>query len=118
MVITGAAEIITVVESSIVRKGNTATILCKAIGYPPPSITWSRTNETLSDRVSVSDSVSVPTGNGNVTSVNVNLIITAASREDTGVYTCSANNSIGSDNRNVSITVQCKVFVMLHVVII
>jgi len=56
----------------------------------------------------VSDSVSVPTGNGNVTRVSVNLMIPNASREDTGVYTCSANNSIGSDNRSVSITVQCK----------
>ena len=56
----------------------------------------------------MSDSVSVPTGNGNVTRVSVNLTITNASREDTGVYRCSANNSIGSDNRNVSITVQCE----------
>ena len=55
----------------------------------------------------MSDSVSVPTGNGNVTRVSVNLTITNASREDTGMYTCSANNSIGSDNRNVIITVQC-----------
>ena len=59
-------------------------------------------------RVSVCDSVSVPTGNGNVTRVSVNLKITNASREDTGVYVCSANNTISSDNRNASIIVQCK----------
>ena len=56
----------------------------------------------------MSESISVPTGYGNVTSVSVNLTITNAYREDTGVYTCSANNSIGSDNKNVIITVQCK----------
>jgi len=56
----------------------------------------------------VSDSVSALTGNGNVTRVSVNLTITNASREDMGVYTCSANNSIGSDNRNVNVTVQCE----------
>ena len=50
---------------------------------------------------------SVPTGNGNVTRVSVNLTITNAHREDTGVYTCSANNSIGSDSSTVIITVQC-----------
>ena len=94
-------------NSTIVSEGNTTTITCETFGYPPPTIVWSRTNGTLSDRVSVSDSVSVLTGNGNVTRVSVNLRITNASREDTGVYTCSANNSIGSDNRNVSITVQC-----------
>ena len=63
---------------------------------------------TLSDRVSVSDSVSIPTGYGNITRVSVNLIITNASREDTGVYSCSATNSVGRDNRSVKITVQCK----------
>ena len=61
----------------------------------------------------MSDSVSVPTGNGNVTRVSVNLTITNAYREDTGVYTCSANNSIGSDKRNVSITIQCKYMYVL-----
>ena len=69
---------------------------------------WNKIDENLSVRVSVSESISVPTGYGNVTSVSVNLTITNAYREDTGVYTCSANNSIGSDNKNVIITVQCK----------
>ena len=57
----------------------------------------------------MSDSVSVPTGYGNVTRVSVNLTITNASREDTGVYTCSASNSIESDAKDVSIAVQCKI---------
>jgi len=87
---------------------------CEAIGYPPPTIVWSRSNGALSDRISVSDSVSVPIGNGNVTRVSVNLTITNASREDTGVHTCSANNSIGSDNKSVSITVQCKFILNVH----
>ena len=59
----------------------------------------------------MSDSVSVPTGYGNVTRVSVNLTITNASREDTGVYICSANNSVGSDNESINITVQCKFIV-------
>ena len=56
----------------------------------------------------MSDSVSVPTGYGNVTRVSVNLTMTNTSREDTGVYMCSANNSVGSDNMSINITVQCK----------
>ena len=104
----GIAEIITVFADVIIQEGNTTTITCEAFGYPPPTVVWNRINGILSDRVSVSDSVSVPTGYGNVTSVSVNLTITNASRGDTGVYTCSANNSIGSDSSNVSITVQCK----------
>ena len=105
-------EIVTVFESIITNEGNTTTILCEAIGYPPPTIVWSTSNEDLSDGVTVSDSVSVPTGYGNVTRVSVSLILTTALREDTGDYICSANNSIGNDERNVSITVQCKLFVI------
>ena len=101
-------------NDTIVREGNTTTITCEAFGYPPPTVVWNRINGILSDRVSVSDSVSVPTGYGNVTRVSVNLTITNASREDTGVYTCSANNSIGSDSSNVTITVQCKMVVCLY----
>ena len=56
----------------------------------------------------MNDSVGVPTGYGNVTIVTVNLTITNASREDTGVYTCFANNTVGTDERNVNIVVQCK----------
>ena len=56
----------------------------------------------------MSDRVSVPTKYGNVTRVSVNLTIANTYREDTGVYTCSANNSVGSDNSNASIIVQCK----------
>ena len=92
----------------IITERDDITITCESVGYPPPTVEWNRINGILSDRVSVSDSVSVPTGYGNVTRVSVNLTITNAYREDTGVYTCSASNFIGSDNKNISVTVQCK----------
>ena len=56
----------------------------------------------------MSDSISVLTGYGNVTRVSVNLTITNASREDTGVYMCSANNSIGNDTKSIINIVQCE----------
>ena len=47
----------------------------------------------------------------------MNLTILNASREDTGVYTCSANNSIGGDNKIISITIQCKVVhIIKHII--
>ena len=101
-------------NDTIVREGDTTTITCEALGYPSPTIVWNRIDGNLSDRVSLSDSVSVPTGYGNVTRVSVNLTITNAYREDTGVYRCSANNSIGSDKRNVNITVQCKFMLVVY----
>ena len=69
---------------------------------------WSRLEESLSNGVFVSDSISIPTGYGNVTRVSVTLTILTASREDTGEYMCSASNEIGSDYSNVSIIVECK----------
>ena len=92
----------------ITGEGNTTTITCEALGYPQPTVVWSRTNGTLDDRVSVSDSVSVPTEYGNITRASVNLTITNASREDTGVYTCSTNNNVGNDSKSINITVQCE----------
>ena len=100
--------IISPFDDAVVREGSTTTITCETFGYPPPTIVWSRLDGNLSDRVSVSDSVSVPTGYGNETRVSVNLTITNAFREDTGEYMCSANNSINIKERNVSVTVQCK----------
>ena len=103
---------VSALNNTVVKEGDTTTITCEASGYPPPTIVWNRIDGNLSDRVSVSDSVSVPTGNGNVTRVSVNLTITNAYREDTGVYTCSANNSIGSDSRSINVTIQCKFLVI------
>ena len=107
----------TVFNNLTTQEGNATIVTCEAFGYPPPTVVWNRNNGILSDRVSVSDSVSVPTGYGNVTRVSVNLTITNASREDTGVYTCSVNNSIGSDNKDLSITVQCKFWLLIVVCI-
>ena len=108
------AEIVTMFSSEIVREGSTTTITCEALGYPLPAVEWNRIDENLSDRVSVSDSVSVLTGYGNVTRVSVNLTITNAYREDTGVYTCSANNIVGSDNRNINIIVQREICCVVY----
>ena len=94
----------------MITEGDNAKIICEAIGYPPPTIMWSSTNGILSDRVSVSDNISVLIGNGNVMSVSVNLTLTNANREDTGLYECFASNGAGSDVKNTSVTVQCKLY--------
>ena len=99
--------IVSPLHNTVVREGNTTTVTCEAIGYPSP-VVWSRTNGTLSDRVSISSNIIIPNEYGDVRRVSVNLTVTNASREDTGVYMCSANNSVGSDTKNINIIVQCK----------
>lgn len=77
------------------------------MGNPLPTVTWSRTNGVL-----VGDSVADFIENQNASKVSRNLTIINASRDDTGVYTCSANNSVGSVSSNGSITVQCKLVLL------
>ena len=83
---------------------------CTATGYPVPTVEWQNSDgSSLSNNRLMSGSpVNMPTGVGNVTSVSVELMVTGAMRVDTGMYKCSANNSVSSTTRNISITVQCK----------
>ena len=93
----------------VTNEGNDIMITCEviSIGDPLPTVLWSKNDGILSDRVSVSESISVPTGSENVSITSVNLTITNPSREDNGVYRCFTNNSIGSDSKDVRIAVQC-----------
>ena len=99
-------------NGTVIDEGINITFTCESTGIPLPTITWSKDNETLNDRVFVSDSVIGLVVNRNVTRVSVNLTITNTSREDTGVYVCSATNHVGSDSSNVSIIVQCKLLLL------
>ena len=65
------------------------TLLCNATGNPQPDITW--------------------TIYGIVLSTSETLYLTNLRREDNGaVYSCIANNSLGFDTVNASITVLCE----------
>ena len=83
--------------SIVIHEGMSRTFACKATGYPIPTITWHRVSEPSTDGVSMSENITGGSGS------TADLVIRNASREDTGVYTCIANNSIGSDSRSISI---------------
>ena len=96
-----------------ITEGSNASITCTATGYPAPTIVWQNSDgSSLSNNRLVSGSpVNISsTGVGNVTSVSVELMVIGAMRVDTGMYICSANNSVSSIviTRNINITVQCK----------
>ena len=81
-----------------INEGINRNFTCGATGYPIPTVMWYRTNGSFNDGVSMSKSI--PTENASVVAY---LTITNASRENTGVYTCTANNSIGIDSRSIRI---------------
>ena len=92
-------------------EGSNASITCTATGYPVPTVIWQNSDgSSLSNSRLISGSpVNISsTGVGNVTSVSVELMVIGAMRVDTGMYRCSANNSVSNTTRNISITVQCK----------
>ena len=92
-----------------ITEGGDGSITCTATGYPVPTVVWQNSNgSSLSNNRLVSGSpVISSTGVGNVTSVSVELLVIGAMRVDTGMYRCSANNSVSSTTRIITITVQC-----------
>ena len=98
-------------QQFIITEGSNGSTTCTATGYPVPTVEWQNNDgSSLSNNKLVSGSpVNISsTGIGNVTSVSVELMVIGAMRVDTGMYRCSANNSVNSITRNITITVQCK----------
>ena len=95
-----------------IYEGTNTSITCTATGYPVPTVVWQNSDgSSLSNNRLVSGSpVISSTGVGNVSSVSVELMVIGAMRVDTGMYTCSANNSVSSTTMNINITIQCKLW--------
>ena len=93
-----------------ITEGSNGSITCTATGYPVPTVVWQNSDgSSLSNNRLVSgDPVISSTGVGNVSSVSVELMVIGAMRVDTGMYRCSANNSVSNTTSNITITVQCK----------
>ena len=102
-----------------ITKGNNGSIICTATGYPEPTVVWQNSDgSSLSNnRLASGSPMNISsTGVGNVTSVSVELMVIGAMRVDTGMYRCSASNSVNSTTRNINITVRCKLQLMtMHV---
>ena len=97
-------------QEFIITEGSNGSITCTATGYTVPTVVWQNSDgSSLSNNRLVSGSpVISSTGVGNVSSVSVELMVIGAMRVDSGMYRCSANNSVSSTTRNITITVQGK----------
>ena len=106
-----AAEIIEPLEdvTEHIDEGNNVTLRCIGVGHPPPLVQWSKINGSLSD-TALSTRMSMSTNEGNVTRVTLDLLLTKVSREDTGIYVCSASNLLNNVTRRVTLVVQCRYF--------
>ena len=90
-----------------IEEGENITLRCIGAGYPPPLVQWSKLNGSLSDRVS-STNMSMPTNEGNVTRVTVDLIFTGAYKEDAGVYECLVSSLLNNVTKTITLMIQSK----------
>ena len=82
------------------NESETAILKCTAAGNPPPKVTWTKLNFSL------------PAGRY-VIEPSGALIVKDVMPGDDGVYSCRAENLLGSVNATAKLTVQCKLFNML-----
>ena len=80
-----------------VNEGQTAFLKCKADGHPPPHVTWSKDNSSLPDGRHVVESSGA-------------LVVKNLKSEDDGVYSCTAENLLGSVSASAKLTVQCEFY--------
>ncbi|XP_037535174.1 leucine-rich repeats and immunoglobulin-like domains protein 1 [Nematolebias whitei] len=74
--------------------GDTVALQCKALGSPPPRITWLRNDQPLR-----------PSDRHHFTPGNQLLIISSASLEDAGRYTCLMSNTLGTERAHSQLVV-------------
>ena len=77
------------------NESQTAILKCTAHGNPTPKVTWSKLNSSL------------PAGR-HVIEPSGALIVKDVRPGDDGVYSCRAENLLGSVNATAKLTVQCK----------
>ena len=77
---------------TVVNESIDAKLFCNVTGSPVPSIKWIRRS----------------TGEVTIASNNNALVFAAINRNESGIYQCIANNSIGSHSKNCTVDVHCK----------
>ncbi|XP_040889228.1 leucine-rich repeats and immunoglobulin-like domains protein 1 [Toxotes jaculatrix] len=81
-------------EDRSVVVGDTVALQCKALGSPPPRITWLRNDQPLR-----------PSDRHYFTTGNQLLVIGSASLEDAGRYTCLMSNTLGTERAHSQLVV-------------
>ncbi|KAK5872888.1 hypothetical protein PBY51_013546 [Eleginops maclovinus] len=81
-------------EDRSVVVGDTVALQCKALGSPPPRITWLRNDQPLR-----------PSDRHHFTPGNQLLVIGAAALDDAGRYTCLMSNTLGTERAHSQLVV-------------
>ncbi|KAG8187488.1 hypothetical protein JTE90_027213 [Oedothorax gibbosus] len=94
-------------HAEIVKKGDDAKLSCQAYGERPLNILWTKDRQPLNAKAMTRyrQAETVFT-NGSLSE----LLIEAADRGDSALFTCLASNSYGKDETNIQLIIQGKLF--------
>ena len=93
-----------VIKTQIIITGKVATLTCKGKGNPRPTVAWLKNGQKIANNSRATQSLSV-SGDKLVTS---ELVITDTKYEDSGVYTCMIDNTVGGTNSSGTLLVHGK----------
>jgi len=86
------------------------SIICTATGCPEPVVEWLNSDGSVVDENTLVTKNIITAVTGDLYNVSVSMTV---SRNDAGNYTCIANNSAGDDIRTITVTVPCKLIVLI-----
>ena len=89
---------------NVIERRN-ASMVCVFYGDPVLDIRWKKVTGNAETILTVYNTIIH--SNSTVVIVRSEATVMTVSRIDNGIYTCTANNSYGSQSQNVSIFVQC-----------
>ena len=90
--------IITVPSERSFDDGSLVNVGCKATGNPVPDVRWVHNGQVLSS------------GTG-----TAHLFFSKIAKENAGIYTCKANNSAGSTEKQLDVLVKCKYYTTVYI---
>ncbi|KAF8789149.1 Down syndrome cell adhesion molecule-like [Argiope bruennichi] len=90
-------------QSRTVREGTNVSVACSAVGDPPMTIQWMRNKSILNVK---NNSRYIIKEKSAKLQTQSEFLVSNVSRNDTGIYTCTATNDIGEDEAVVKLVVQ------------
>ena len=95
----------------IIVVGNSLTLSCTSQGSPPDTFTWMKDGTVIDPQPNVAT-----LSHDNITAnFQTNYTISNVTTSDSGTYTCTVTNPIGSDNETISVVVVTGELILLYV---
>ena len=88
--------------------GSSLTLSCTSRGSPPDTFTWRKDNDTT---VVQSTTITVVDRTSTNAVFRANYFIDSVTTSDSGTYTCTITNPIGSDSATIMIVAVGKLFI-------